>query len=108
MSKKQKKQMAENVEVVEPDTALVGKPEDKSKVKDKSSKKDNKKKDKVEKKSLKKRAKETFSELKKVSWPSFGKVCKSTGVVIAVVAVCTLLLFGIDTLFSLIYTLLIG
>lgn len=29
--------------------------------------------------------KEVFSELKKVTWPSFGKVVKTTGVVIAVV-----------------------
>lgn len=31
--------------------------------------------------------KEVFSELKKVTWPTFGKVVKQTGVVIAVVAV---------------------
>lgn len=31
--------------------------------------------------------KEVVSELKKVTWPSFGKVVKQTGVVIAVVAV---------------------
>ena len=31
--------------------------------------------------------KEVFSELKKVTWPSFGKVVKQTGVVIAVVLV---------------------
>lgn len=29
--------------------------------------------------------KEVFSELKKVTWPSFGKVVKSTGAVLAVV-----------------------
>ena len=50
--------------------------------------------------------KETTSELKKVSWPSFGKVLKQTGVVIAVVTICTLLLFGIDNLFGLFYNLL--
>ncbi|MBP5307521.1 MAG: preprotein translocase subunit SecE [Clostridia bacterium] len=31
--------------------------------------------------------KEVFSELKKVTWPTFGKVVKQTGVVIAVVLV---------------------
>ena len=31
--------------------------------------------------------KEVFSELKKVSWPTFGKVLKDTGIVIAVVLV---------------------
>ena len=31
--------------------------------------------------------KEVFSELKKVTWPSFGKVIKSTGAVLAVVIV---------------------
>lgn len=71
----------------------------------KSAKKQNKKQNK-EKRSLAKKVKETTSELKKVSWPSFGKVLKQTGVVIAVVAICTLLLFGIDNLFSLVYNLL--
>lgn len=31
--------------------------------------------------------KEVFSELKKVTWPSFGKVIKSTGIVIGVILV---------------------
>jgi len=64
-------------------------------------------KQKKEKKSLKKRATEVWSELKKVSKPSFGKVVKNTCVVIAVVAICTVLLFGIDRLFSLVYNLLL-
>lgn len=66
------------------------------------------KKPKKDKKSLKKKATEVWSELKKVSKPSFGKVVKNTLVVIAVVAICTLLLFGTDKLFSLIYKLLIS
>lgn len=37
--------------------------------------------------------KEVFSELKKVTWPSFGKVVKSTGVVLAVV-IAFLVVFG--------------
>ncbi|MCI8343589.1 MAG: preprotein translocase subunit SecE [Clostridia bacterium] len=31
--------------------------------------------------------KETFSELKRVSWPSFGKTLKSTGVVLGIVLI---------------------
>jgi len=37
--------------------------------------------------------KEVFSELKKVTWPTFGKVIKATGVVIVVVA-AFLVVFG--------------
>ena len=40
--------------------------------------------------------KEVFSEIKKVTWPSFGKVIKSTGVVIAVVVVFLIVLTGIN------------
>ena len=64
-------------------------------------------KDNKEKKSVKKKAAEVFSELKKVSKPSFGKVVKNTCVVIAVVAICTVLLFGVDRLFSLVNDLLL-
>ncbi len=55
---------------------------------------------------IKKGIKEIGSELKKVSWPTFRKVCKQTGIVIGVVALFTLVLFGIDRLASLLYTLL--
>ncbi len=55
-----------------------------------------KKKDKKEKGKLKRKAKETLSELKKVTWPSFGEVCKRTGVVLVVVLVFAIVLFGID------------
>lgn len=64
------------------------------------------KKQKSDKKSLGKKASEVWSELKKVSKPSFGQVCKNTCVVISVVAICTLLLFGVDKLFSLVNKLL--
>ena len=37
--------------------------------------------------------KEVFSKLKKVTWPTFGKVIKATGVVIAVVVIF-LVVFG--------------
>ncbi len=40
--------------------------------------------------------KEVFSELKKVTWPSFGKVMKSTGVVIAIVVIFLIVFTGIN------------
>ena len=40
--------------------------------------------------------KDVFSELKKVSWPTFGKVVKQTGVVIAVVVVFLVVIFAFD------------
>ena len=50
--------------------------------------------------------KEVFSELKKVSWPTFGKVVKSTVVVLSVTAVFLLVVFGIDQLLYFLYGLL--
>ena len=50
--------------------------------------------------------KEVFSELKKVTWPSFGKVIKSTGIVIGVIlvflVVFTAINFGLGELLQLI------
>ncbi len=50
--------------------------------------------------------KEVFSELKKVTWPSFGKVMKATGVVISVVVifliVFTAINFGLSSLLDLV------
>ncbi len=66
------------------------------------------KKQKSDKKGVGQKSKELYSELKKVSWPSFGKVVKTTGVVILLVAICTLLLFGADRLFYWIFSLLMG
>ena len=102
-------------EVVESTEATVEVKSDKKTTKNKKDDKDVKdlkaknknNKQKKEKKSLKKKASEVWSELKKVSKPSFGKVVKNTCVVIAVVAICTLLLFGVDKLFSLVYNLLL-
>ena len=106
---KKDKQPTKDVEVIEPDAP---KKASKKEVKTKESKVDNKttkakSKTKKEKKSFKKKMVEIWSELKKVSKPSFSKVVKNTCVVIAVVAICTLLLFGIDKLFSLVYDLLL-
>ena len=46
------------------------------------------------------KTKETVSELKKVSWPTFGKTMKQTGMVISVVVVFMLVILGIDSLLS--------
>ena len=40
--------------------------------------------------------KEMKTELKKVVWPTFGEVCKKTGVVLVVVLIFGVVLFGID------------
>lgn len=50
--------------------------------------------------------KETFSELKRVTWPTFPKVLKSTGVVLVIVVafliVVTAINFGLQALMDLI------
>ncbi len=132
MAKNKKMSENEDVEIIEPDTqeenvevenveeTTATEETPKGKKKNKETSKDandngkqgkdkgkNKGTPKKEKKSLKKKATEVLSELKKVSRPTFGQVVKNTCVVIAVVAVCTLLLFGVDRLFSLVYNLLL-
>ena len=58
-----------------------------------------KKKEKVKKPSkVVKALKETGNELKKVSWPKFKEVVKQTGIVLAFVLICAVVLFGIDRL----------
>lgn len=42
----------------------------------------------------------SWSELKKVSWPTFDTVLKNTGIVLLVVLFFALLLFGVDSLFA--------
>ena len=37
-----------------------------------------------------------WSELKKVTWPTFAKVLKNTGIVLAVVLIFGAVIFGID------------
>lgn len=50
--------------------------------------------------------KETFSELKRVTWPSFPKVLKSTGVVLVVVlaflVVVTAINYGLNALLDIV------
>ena len=78
--------------------------------KDKKAKsgKNDKKGKKKEKGKLKRKAKETMSELKKVTWPTFGDVCKKTGVVLVVVLVFAVVVFGIDYCLGLLMNLLKG
>ncbi len=40
--------------------------------------------------------KDVFSELKKVSWPSFGKVVKQTGIVLVVVLIFLVVITAFD------------
>ena len=82
--------------------------ETKDSKKDQSKENDSKKKTKKNENKpnvVAKETKETVSELKKVSWPSFSKVVKKTGVVIAVMIIFTVVLFGIDKLLSLLFDL---
>ena len=52
--------------------------------------------------------KETWSELKKVTWPSFGKIVKQTGIVIAVVAVFLVAITLMDLGLTAVLDLLVG
>ncbi len=117
MSKKQKALEAEIAEknsdaqdnisegvVVEPKKTKE-KNQEKSKDKDKNKKK---KKEKKERKSFGRKVKETASELKKVTWPSFGEVCKKTGIVIAFVLIFGLFLYGVNYLLGGLVNLLIN
>lgn len=64
--------------------------------------KDVKQKKKKEKKpsKIKKAMKDTGAELKKVTWPKFKDVVKQTGIVLAFVIICAVVLFGFDRLCS--------
>ena len=46
------------------------------------------------------RIKETFSELKRVSWPTFGKTLKATGIVLGIVLVFIVVVTGVNYGFS--------
>lgn len=48
------------------------------------------------------------SEIKKVVWPTREKVVNNTGVVLAVVAICGIGLFGIDSLLAVAVNALLG
>lgn len=81
--------------------------ENKEKIVDKKQKLSKQKKEKKPNK-LARTLKETGSELKKVIWPKAGKVVKQTGVVLLIVAIFTLVIFGMDRLFGWLYQLLIS
>ena len=57
---------------------------------------------------IKKYFRDLKSEIKKVVWPSREKVVNNTGVVLAVVAICGLGLFGIDSLLAVAVNALLG
>ena len=120
MSKKQKALEAELAEknsdaqdnisqdvVVTEDVKTKTKENNKSKDKEKNKNK-KKKKEKKERKSFGRKVKETASELKKVTWPSFGDVCKKTGIVIAFVVIFGLFLYGVNYLLGGLVNLLIN
>lgn len=70
-----------------------------SKKKEKAQK-DTKKKKVKDSSAKKSRIKETFGELKKVTWPSFGKAMKQTGMVLSIVLIFGVLVLGLDLLIS--------
>lgn len=57
-------------------------------------------------KAIKKFFKDLRGEVKKIVWPDAMMVLKSSGVVLAVVFVCTLVIFGVDEVLSLLLSLL--
>ena len=114
MAKNKKMPTKENAEIEKSNEVLteVSKKDLKAKAKVEKNSKTSKqtktqKKAKVEKQK-RSRVKETISELKKVSWPSFGKACKQTGTVLAVVAVFMLVILGIDSLLTWIINLIVN
>ena len=52
--------------------------------------------------------KETFSELKRVTWPKFGTVVKTTGVVLVIVLAFLIVVTGVDAGLSALLRLLTG
>ena len=110
MAKNKNKLAKESVEIEKSDEVLtVEKPSKKDKAEKAVNK--NNKKTKIKSKAKndkpkRSRTKEVISELKKVNWPSFGKVCKQTGAVLAVVAVFMLAVLGIDSLVAWILSLI--
>ena len=52
--------------------------------------------------------KETFSELKRVTWPTFGKALKATGVVLVIVLIFTIIVTAINYGLSALLELMIG
>ena len=57
-------------------------------------------------KAIKKFCKDIKGEIKKIVWPDAKTVLKSTGIVLAVVAICGLAIFAVDQLLALLLSLL--
>ena len=113
MAKNKKMPTKENAEIEKSNEVLteVSKKDLKAKAKvekEKASKQTKTQKKAKSDKQKRSRVKETISELKKVSWPSFGKACKQTGTVLAVVAVFMLVVLGIDSLLTWIINLIVN
>lgn len=103
-------QKVDNTELVSLEAKAKGKKavaEEKADAKEAA--KANKKSKKVatNKKTLGQKIKEIFSELKKVSWPSFTKVVKQTGIVIAVVVFFLIIIGVADTALAWLFNLLV-
>ena len=52
--------------------------------------------------------KETFSELKRVTWPKFGTVLKTTGVVLVIVFAFLAIITGVDKILLKLLSLISG
>ena len=52
--------------------------------------------------------KETFSELKRVTWPTFGKALKATGVVLVIVLIFLIVITAVNYGFTALLELLTG
>lgn len=74
-------------------------PEEKEKAQKKTKKADKNKKPNIFVR-MGRKIKETFSELKRVTWPSFGKALKATGVVLVIVLIFTVITTGVNAGFS--------
>ena len=94
-----------NAEVSETETTLVASKPESIKAEVKATKKPKAKEKRKSK--VASMLKETGSELKKVTWPTFGKVVKQTGVVIAVVIFFAAVLLVIDLLLGELLKLLV-
>lgn len=70
--------------------------------------KDKKKDKKKDGGKFRRKVKDFFSELKKVTWPSFTKVLKQTGIVLVVTLCFLLVMMLFDYVFGLMYRALIG
>ena len=93
-SKEKEAEVVDNAEVVAEETAKT-----EEVVEKKPAKKEKKQKPvkvKVNKEQKRSRLKEIFSELKKVSWPTFPKIVKQTGIVLVVVVAFLVVISAFD------------